>query len=460
MPSTITIRLLVLFVSAHALNAASQTQPLSQLGAVALTHARIIDGTGASGKEDQTLIIEGGKIALVGNAGDVEIPSGARMIDVRGRTVLPGLVMLHEHLAYGPVVSQTDEFAGVLEPQPFSAPRLFLAFGVTTIRTAGTAHPYVDPNLKRQVDGGQVPGPEMFLTGPVLNGPGSRFLDEKVVRSPEEARRAVRYWAAEGFTSMKAYDGLPKDALAATIEEAHALKLPVTAHLGATVSCREAAELGIDNLEHGFGPCTGKTSDGLGNDPEGPRARALVQLLVDKRVVLTPTPRNPNRSLTDSQIDLLHPSIREKYLRARQSGPAGAADTSRTQSPSTRMVPRLLVAFVKAGGHLVLGSDAGCCHYAHFAGVANHDALIELAQIGFSPLEAIRIATVNGAAFLGISNRTGSIAIGKEADLFAVRGDPSVRIEDIDQVETVFSNGVQYDPQELLAQVKGIVGWR
>jgi hypothetical protein len=84
---------------------------------------------------------------------------------------------------------------------------------------------------------------------------------------------------------MKAYDGLSKDALAATIEEAHALKVPVTAHLGVTVSCREAAELGIDNLEHGFGPCTGKTSDGLGNDPEGPRARALVQLGPRERVL-------------------------------------------------------------------------------------------------------------------------------------------------------------------------------
>jgi imidazolonepropionase-like amidohydrolase len=147
------------------------------------------------------------------------------------------------------------------------------------------------------------------------------------------------------------------------------------------------------------------------------------------------------------------------YIRARKTATAPPAATSRTQSDAG-MAPRLLLAFVKAGGHLVLGTDAGCCRYDHFAGVANHEALIVLARFGFSPLEAIRIATLNGATFLGIGNRTGSIDAGKEADLLIVRGDPSVGIEDIEQVELVFNNGVQYDPQGLLAEVKRLVGWR
>jgi imidazolonepropionase-like amidohydrolase len=364
---------------------------------------------------------------------------------------MPGLVMLHEHLAYG---AGAEEFADVAQPQPFSAPRLFLAYGVTTIRTAGTFHPYVDLNVKRRIDTGEMPGPEMFLTAPYLNGPGTRQLDAKPVRTPEEARRAVRYWAQEGFSSIKVHGDVSKEALAAIIDEAHALRLPVTAHLGRTVNCREAAELGIDHLEHGFGPCSNLTTDDLGTDPDGPRARALVQLLVDKRVGLTATPMpDASQVLTDTEIELLHPSMRERYLHAPR--PVGRIGT-----PSAP-VPRRVVAFVKSGGLLVLGSDTGgCCGYGHFAGVANHNAVVSLVRYGFTPLEVIRIATLNGAMSLGIADRTGSIAVGKEADLLVVRGDPSVRIEDIKQVETVFNNGVQYDPATLLAAVKGMVGWR
>jgi imidazolonepropionase-like amidohydrolase len=233
------LQLLVVCASSAAMNAATQTQHTSDASIVALVHARVIDGTGAPAREDKTLVIERGKITRLGTADDMRVPDGTPMIDLRVRTVMPGLVMLHEHLSFDPE-GPTGLFAGVAQPQPFSAPNLYLAFGVTTIRTAGTFHPYVDLNVKTQIDDGRSPGPEIFLTGPYLNGPGSEFLDENVVRSPEEARRAVRYWAGEGFTSMKAYAQLPKDALAAVIEEAHRLGLPVTAHLGGAVNCREA----------------------------------------------------------------------------------------------------------------------------------------------------------------------------------------------------------------------------
>jgi hypothetical protein len=178
---------------------------------------------------------------------------------------------------------------------------------------------------------------------------------------------------------------------------------------------------------------------------------------VEKRVVLTVTPVPPaGHALTDSELELLHPSMRDRYLHA----PPRASKFG-TQPAATLMVPRLVVAFAKSGGLLVLGSDTGgCCGYGYFAGVANHEVVVRLVQYGFTPLEVIRIATLNGATFLGIANRTGSVTVGKEADLLVVRGDPSVHIEDIKQVETVFSNGVQYEPAKLLAEVRGMVGWR
>src|SRR5262245_53825199 len=184
---------------------------IAESGAItALKNVRIIDGTGTPAQENQTLVIDGAKIRAVGPAAKVIIPEGARTLDLSGRTVLPGLVMLHEHVQYG------TEHA-----EPLSSPRLFLAFGITTIRTAGTEHPYFDLNLQRKIANGTIPGPEMHVTSQILNGEGSRFLGDKVVRDADDARRTVRYWAAEGVTSFKVYRHISKPALAAIIDEAH-----------------------------------------------------------------------------------------------------------------------------------------------------------------------------------------------------------------------------------------------
>ena len=354
--------------------------------------------------------------------------------------------MLHEHLMS---VASNE----LTHPEHFSFPRLYVAYGVTTIRTAGTDFPYMDLNLKRRIDAGAVPGPEVHLTSPFLSGEGDPALGAKIVRDPEDARRAVRYWAAEGFTSFKAYQWISKDALAAIIDEAHRLKLPVTAHLR-SVTCREAAEMGIDNLEHGFAPCIRRTADGLEQDPNGPRAQALIRTLVERKVVLTATPAQMWQPLSDLGRELLDPSARDRYLRELSARPA-------SPTPSGPLLAgQLLLAFARAGGRLVLGSDPGCCGGGRFAGFTDHEAVELLVKAGFTPLEVIRIATLNGATFLGIQDRTGSIQAGKEADLLIVRGNPAERIEDIDDVEMVFTNGIAYDPQTLLAKVKGEVGWQ
>ena len=417
---------------------------------VALRNVRIVDGTGGPVKQNQTVIIESGRIRAVGSTAEIEVPEGTRTLDLAGRTVLPGFVMLHEHMSSGPV----DD---VTVPQPFSSPRLYLAFGVTTIRTAGTDHPFVELNLKRRVDRGQVPGPEMHLTSPFFNG-DSDYLPEMIVRDPEAARRGVRYWAAEGFTSFKVYQQISKDALAAIIDEAHRLGLPVTAHLG-SVTCREAAELAIDNLEHGFGPCTQSTKDDLGTDPQGPRAQSLIRLLIERNVTLTFTPVTGGLQLSPDQVTLMHPVRRERYEREQASVGDGSKVFGRNQA-ALKMSAQLTLAFARAGGRLVLGSDPNALGEGRMPGVANHDSIKRAVTIGFSPLETIRMATSSGAEFLGIQDRTGTIAVGKEADLQVVRGAPDQDIRDIDNVEIVFANGIAYDPLLLLSRVKGLVGWR
>jgi hypothetical protein len=300
---------------------------------VALRNVRIIDGTGAPATENQTVVIESGTIRAVGSITEVAIPEGTRTLDLNGRTVLPGFVMLHEHMSSG----------GAGRPTVFSSSHLYLAFGVTTIRTAGTDHPYVELNFKRRIDRGEVPGPEVHLTSPFFNGEGSPFPADKIVRDSEDARRAVRYWAAEGFTSFKVYQSISKDASSAIIDEAHGLGLPVTAHLR-SVSCHEAVELGIDNLEHAFGPCR-MAGDEVGTDANGPQAQKLINLFLTRKVVLTFTPTTHSLPLSSDQVELLHPERRDRYEHEQRA----AAD-----SPPDRTIGRyaglLTLAFARAGG--------------------------------------------------------------------------------------------------------------
>src|SRR5690349_2828889 len=129
---------------------------------IALEHVRVIDGTGAAAKADQTIIISGGKITAIGNAGVAPVPADANRMDMTGYSALPGLVGMHDHLFY--------PGGGLYHDMPFTFPRLYLALGVTTIRTTGSMEPYTDLEIKKAVDAGKMPGPKMNATGPYMEG--------------------------------------------------------------------------------------------------------------------------------------------------------------------------------------------------------------------------------------------------------------------------------------------------
>src|SRR6516165_1816605 len=173
-----------------------------------------------------------------GAAKDVKIPAGALVLDMTGKTVIPGIVGLHDHMYY----SGRMQFA--------TYPRLFLASGITTIRTTGSNDPYQELNLREAIQAGKVPGPEVVPCGPYLEGKnGLRWA--RALNTPEDARRVVRYWSEEGITWFKAYTQITNAELAAAIDEAHKHGMKVTAHL-CSVGFREAVADGIDNLEHGL----------------------------------------------------------------------------------------------------------------------------------------------------------------------------------------------------------------
>jgi imidazolonepropionase-like amidohydrolase len=432
---------------------------------VALTHARVIDGTGAAPRDDQTLVIRDGRIAALGASRSVAVPAGALVVDLAGKTVIPGLVMVHEHLYYptGPGV-----YANLAE----SFTRLYLAGGVTSMRTAGNLNGFGDFGIKGDIDAGRKPGPWIDATAPYLEGPGLGLDQVHELTGPEDARRMVNFWADAGATSFKAYMHITRAELSAAIEEAHKRKMKVTGHL-CSVTYREAAGLGIDDLEHGFFASTDFVTDkkpdecpgqGAGQrafaavEPNGDAVRSLIAELVKRHVALTSTLTVfetfvPGRPLPPG-LDVLEPQLRAQF---EQRHAATAANTTSIYGSLFAKARAMEVAFVRAGGLLLVGTDP-TGGGGVIAGYSNQRALELLVESGFTPLDAIRIGTLNGATFLGRADRAGSIAVGKDADLVVIAGDPATRISDVRNVRMVFKQGIGYDPAKLIESVKGKVG--
>ena len=177
-------------------------------GRIALRHVRVIDGTGAPAQTDRTLLIDGARITAVQAGGDA-VPTGYAEIDLTGRSVLPGLVGMHDHQFY--IARPNLDASGhgdspLMVPQmAFSSPRMYLAAGVTTLRTTGSVEPYTDLNMKRAIDAGTLPGPHMDVTAPYLEGSGSPFIQMHPLADAADATRTVNFWADQGVTSFKAY---------------------------------------------------------------------------------------------------------------------------------------------------------------------------------------------------------------------------------------------------------------
>ncbi|HTV60327.1 MAG TPA: amidohydrolase family protein [Verrucomicrobiae bacterium] len=444
---------------------------------IAITHVQLFDGTGSAPLSDQTVVLDHGKITAVGPAASVAPPSGAKIIDASGKSLIPGIVGMHEHLFY------ISTFAGgqaLAFEQPYAFPLLYLASGVTTARTTGSMDPYADLHVKAAVDSGQLPGPELFLTTPYLQGSPTMFFQMHELKDAAEARSFIDYWHSVGFTSVKAYANIHPDELRAGIDEAHKLGMKITGHL-CSVGYRDAAEMGIDNLEHGpfqapDGELYSKYQPGGGAcdyraitaelaekiAPDGPELQRTIHVLLDHHVAITST-------LAVEENGTQPPIIPPGYLfRVRDLlTPASWSQTMTYRAVITtfdKQVQTLLHKemqferdFVNAGGLLMAGCDpTGDGHtLAGLGDQRNYELLIEA---GFSPSEAIHIMTFNGASFLGISGRVGSIAVGKQADLVLLEGDLAKDSSVIEHPVVVFKNGVGYDSQAIYKSLAHEVG--
>jgi imidazolonepropionase-like amidohydrolase len=434
---------------------------------IALTNVRVIDGTGAPTRENQTVVIQNGRIVALGPVASTPAPAGARVLDLAGHSVFPGLVGLHDHTFY------TTSFGRSVQLN-HSAPRLYLASGVTTIRTTGSVSPYSELNLKRAIGDGQTPGPRMHVTGPYLTGDGAGG-GMHAISTPEDARRVVAYWAEEGATWLKFYTMVSREAMRAAIDEGHARGVKLTGHL-CSVGYREAVAMGIDNLEHGlfanseYHPdkevdrCPANSLASLqGLNVESAPVRATLEDMVRNDVAMTSTlavyelfvaGRPP---LEQRMLDAMSKETADEYLATRrqiEERPASGIplELFRKGMEYERQ-------FVKLGGLLAAGVDP-TGNGGALPGFGDQRNLELLVEAGFTPLEALRIMTLNGAKVLGVDGDLGSVENGKIADLVVVRGNPAETPGDIRNVTIVFKNGVGYDPAGLLESVKGMVGVR
>jgi imidazolonepropionase-like amidohydrolase len=444
---------------------------------VVLTGVRIIDGTGAPPRDDQTIMIADGKIQSISAGPPANLPANAQTLDLRGYTALPGLVGMHNHMFF-PMGGSPPMYSNMGS----SFPRLYLALGVTTIRTTGSVAPFTDLEIKRLIDAGRMIGPKMHITAPYLEGRGAFTPVMHQLNGPEDARKMVNFWADMGATSFKAYMNITRAELRAAVEEAHKRGLKVTGHL-CSIGFREAAELGIDNLEHGLmansefvankqpDQCPGAAVNASLRqlDLNSPAVRETISTLVAKNVAITstlPVFEAGGAPLAQSGIGaasaLLNPRVlnvmstdaRVRYLtaRSRVSADSGFVALFRKAMEFERE-------FVKAGGLLIAGLDP-TGNGGIVAGFGDLRQVELLVEAGFTPLEAIKIASFNGAKFLGEDARVGSIAVGKQADLMIVKGNPAVNIGEIEKVEIVFKDGVGYDSEKLIQSVQGLVGIR
>jgi uncharacterized protein (DUF2237 family) len=328
----------------------------------------------------------------------------------------------------------------------------------------------MDLELKRAIEQGTSPGPHLDVTGPYLNGP--------TLTGPEDARQTVAYWADRGVTSFKAYTRITRAELSAAVKEAHKRGLKVTGHL-CSVTYPEAVEVGIDNLEHGFqvnteldpGKQLDKCSDSGGDytlehmKPDSPEANQLIALLVKHHVAITSTLPGLAASLPapGTSVDG-RPPLRSAVLQAMTPAAREAFMYDRSRPRSSTNGALLLQrdmdlqrAFVAAGGLLLAGPDPVGVG-GLIPGFGDQREIELLVEAGFTPVQAIRIATLNGAIFLGRQDQIGSLAVGKNADIVVMKGDPANRIADIENVEIVFKDGAGYDTNKLLDSVRGHYG--
>jgi len=439
---------------------------LHQEPSIAITDVLLIDGTGNAPTDNMTVIMQGDKITAVGKSGTIDIPEGATIISGKGKTLIPGLVMMHEHLFYTKLF---DNFFDVTQ-MSYSFSRLYLAGGVTTMRTAGSIEPQTDLNIKKFINEGKLTGPKMDVTGPFIER-NSRIGALGSIVDTEEVSTMVDYWSGKGVTSFKLYNNITREDMERCVKEAHLRGLKITGHL-CSVTYEEASNIGLDNLEHGFMAASDFNPDkspdmcdpfaasmGRYSEPlDGDRINRLIDVLIQNGTAITSTP-NVFEPFTGREIvpgggmEALTAQLKEREINIYNSR-LGRDSLSEVMFDKNLA---WLKHFHDKGGLLTAGTDPTGSGRT-VAGYANQRTIEIFVEAGFSIPDAIKICTMNGATYLEQQDRIGSIEEGKVADLVLINGNLTQNISIIRKMEIVFKDGIGYDSKAMFDSVNGKVG--
>ncbi|MFC2123200.1 amidohydrolase family protein [Bacteroidota bacterium] len=429
-----------------------------------LEDVTIIDGTGRSPLPSSCIIIEEGRIIHIGKTGGSDYPENAQLLNLSNKYVIPGLIEMHAHM-YG-----KQYFEEVCQT--------LLSFGITTIRNpAGQAEDCVE--LRNLLASGKIRGPRMFTAGWLIDGPGS-ISGGIVVENEEEVRNVVRQQVNTGVDYIKLYTHLTPDLVKAAIDEGHSHGLEVIGHLGKT-SWTFAANAGIDALLHSamagpiwelipaenqdmFRNLANPTKDfdpnlfkawGEAFDIDGPELKELIKILADNQVVVDPTlvmmeamiwgNDTIYREMLESDFA---PEDISQFWREEKLNPYTSWWSDEAFSDAQELFPvflEIVKGFYDAGVLITAGSDQGNPWIT--PGVAFHRELELMVKAGIPELEVIKIATRNGAEALRILDETGTIEIGKQANLVVLNSDPIESIKNTRKIEIILKQGLLYYPE-------------
>lgn len=422
---------------------------------IALTNATVFDGKGNPAIKNQTLIIKNGHFQLIGKNSEINIPKKAIIINLKGKTIIPGIIGVHNHL-HIPRFPFTGEIAS----------KLYLASGVTTIQTCGSAWPQQEIELSKRIEKGQFIGPDIVTSGPYFTGEGGN-PNMIIPRNEKHIRDTIQFWTKKGVSWFKVYRNTHPNDLKIIIDEAHKQNAKVTGHL-CSITFEQATNLGIDGIEHGlnstsdfrknktFGICDGSREYIDKININSKKVKRLHKLMIDKDVFLTSTlaiyeASIPERAYIDERsLNAMSPFLISQYSERRKRYDSLKSNNNLREKRLKRIM-EFEYQFYKMGGTLTAGVDAGRHVLPGFGDQRNFELLKEA---GFTTEEALKIMTSNGAKILS-NPEIGTVEKGKKANFIVIEGNIEKNIRN---VEIVFKDGYGYDPKLILEDLNGKFG--
>jgi len=395
---------------------------------IAIVGGTVVDVVNERTYPNSVVLVENGIIKKVGKAGDVRIPQNAKIIDAKGKTVLPGLWDMHAHFEqaeWGPA---------------------YLAAGVTSVRDCGNEFGYINA-IQKAIDEGKGIGPKIYKAG-IIDGRGPMGLGIIQADTKEEAINDVDRYYKNGFVEIKIYSSVKPAIVKAICDEAHRLGLPVTGHIPNGMTLQAGVDSGMDMVNHvQYVYSIMKRNKDRSIDFEDPISKAAIRFIKDHNVVIDPTIgvfEMSFRSVKDD-ITIMEPAFYtlplplQALFRNTGQEPANAARFK----PLFESMMKCVKVLSDAGVTLVAGTDQG------FPGYSLDRELELYVEAGLTPFQAIKTATITPAQVLSVDKKTGSIEAGKQADLIIVDGNPLNRIRDIRNVTMVIKAGKIYNPAQL-----------